>query len=101
MKTSQIVSLSIIALVALAFTVGGFFVPQECGIDREFLWCRLHPFTVADLVGTVGFYGSLLLLAGVLHILGEDKIYLQEKPMKLVAILALVLVASVVLIWNL
>jgi len=58
----------IILSIVVCFTVFGFLVPQYCDpIDKEFLYCNLHPFKVIDLIGCIIFYGAATVISGLLN----------------------------------
>lgn len=52
------------------FTLMGFIIPQECDIDRVYLWCRLHPFSFGDFIGCLMVYAGGLGLVGLPEKLG-------------------------------
>ena len=89
-----------VAIIAIIFTLMGFFVKQDCDIDRVFLWCRLHPFSVADLIGCIMFYAGCFVLAGGLKLIGVE-LWNPENSSKWNLITFAGLVLSIVLIWNL
>ncbi len=84
------------AILAIIFTIFGFFSHPPCDIDRVFLACRLSPFSVADFIGCAMFYGGCVVLSGVLK-----PLYNPENSSKWNLISFAGLVLSIVLIWNL
>lgn len=60
-----IIAKVIIALVVILFTLFGFFIKQDCDIDKIYLWCRLHPFTIGDGIGCILFYAGCFMLSGI------------------------------------
>jgi hypothetical protein len=97
--TEEILPRAIALGILTVFTAFAFFMPQECGIDAEFLWCRLHPMGIADVIGLSLFYLGTLHLAGVTHLLGIEKLNLPEAVSKgLVPVL--VAAAGAVIFWN-
>lgn len=99
MKPQLITSL-IVLEVALLFTAFGFFIEQPCDIDAVYLWCRLHPFSIADLIGCILFYGGCAFLAG-LPFLRNLELFNPESSSRWNIILGVAMVLGVVLIWNL
>lgn len=86
----------IMGIILVIFTIMAFFVKQDCDIDRVYLWCRLHPMSVGDIIGLITFYGACLFISGFLPV----KLYNPENSSKWNLIWFAVLVLSVVLIWN-
>jgi hypothetical protein len=62
-KFAQIASLSIMAVIVIAFTVYGFFIKQPCDIDEQYLYCRLHPASFIQIIGVIGFYFTVAVLS--------------------------------------
>lgn len=54
---------AIVALCVYLFTMYGFFWPQECDIDKIYLWCNLHPMSGFDYIGCIMFYAAAGFLA--------------------------------------
>lgn len=63
-KVLWVVVRIVLAIVAAAFLVYGLFVHQECGIDEEFLSCRLSG-SIFDYIGVLLFGGGLFIMSGV------------------------------------
>jgi hypothetical protein len=59
----QIIGLVIMAVIVIAFTVMGFFSKQPCDIDEQYLYCRLHPASIIQIIGVIGFYLTALVLS--------------------------------------
>lgn len=70
----QLIVTVIVLLVAGFFTYFGFIhQPGECNpIDKEFLYCHLHPMGALSIIGAVLFYSGAALLAGVTRIFTND-----------------------------
>lgn len=85
-----------IGIVVIVFTVMGFFVKQPCDIDRVYLWCRLHPMSIGDILGLIMFYGGCLFISGVLPV----RLYNPENSVKWNIIWFVVMAAAIALIWN-
>lgn len=83
-------------IILVVFTIMAFFVKQDCDIDRIYLWCRLHPMSIGDIIGLIMFYGGGIVLTGILPV----TLYNPENSSKWNMILFAVLVLSVILIWN-
>ena len=64
-KTIWTIARGILLIVVLLFTYYGFIAKQECDLDAIYLWCRLHPITVFDVIGCIMFYGGAFLLSGL------------------------------------
>ena|SRR5687767_6726599 len=86
-----------IGLLLIVFTVLGFFVKQDCDIDRVYLWCRLHPFSIADFIGCAGFYGGCVFISGIV----PKTLYNPANSVKWNLIWFAAMALSIVLIWNL
>lgn len=83
------------AAIAIFFIVFGFFVKQDCDIDRVYLWCRLHPLSFFDIIGVIMFLAGCFLLSGVY------KFWNPENSVKWNLIWFALMFLSVVIIWNL
>ncbi len=59
-----VVRIGLLAIVLL-FTLYGFVIKQPCDIDEQYLWCRLHPMSILQVVGVIGFYLGAFLLSGI------------------------------------
>ena len=95
-KNTWLVARIILGIVVLCFTMFGFIVKQECDIDKVYLWCRLHPLSLGDILGLILFYGSATFLSGLLPF----QLWNEENSTKWNWVLFGVLVLSIVLIWN-
>ena len=87
----------IAGIVVILFTLFGFVIKQDCDIDRVYLWCRLHPFSVADFIGCAGFYAGAVFISGVLPF----KLYNPENSVRWNVIWFAAMALSIILIWNL
>jgi len=96
-KTTQVIASSIVALVILAFVYLGFFDEQICDIDKQYLWCRLHPFTTLDLIGCILFGIGASIIGGLPKLFGYDPVAWDGNWRTWVTIL--ITVAGIVLIW--
>lgn len=97
-KTEWTIVRIILGVVVLLFTVFAFFVKQDCGIDKVYLWCRVHPFSIGDFIGTVLFYGGAFLLSGLWKnwfILWEE-----ENTTRWNWIIFIGTALGIILIWN-
>lgn len=68
MKQENIVygiCVAIWAVIAFFFIRLGFFVPQTCDLDKEFLYCHLHPMGVLSTIGLVLYGLSSIFITGV------------------------------------
>jgi len=96
----QMITTAIVLIVVLLFTLFGFFITQPCDIDAVYLWCRLHPFSLADLIGCILFYGGAAFLSG-LPALVKLELFNPEGSSKWNLITFAAMVLGVILIWNL
>lgn len=55
----------LVIIIGVIATLFLFVFKQPCGIDKEFISCQLHPFTVWDFVGVVMFYFGVLFLSTI------------------------------------
>lgn len=95
---AQLIVSAIIAIILFLFTYYGFFESQIChSIDKDSLFCRLHPFTGWDLLGCILFYTGALFLAGVPRFFGYDP-YLDKGNWQTWAV-AIGTLAGIVIIW--
>ena len=99
-KSTWLIVRAIVGLVVILFTVFGFFSKQPCDIDAIYLSCRLNPFTVADFIGCVLFYGAAAVIAGVPKLFGVE-IFNPTGSAKWNIITGLAGALGIVLIWNL
>lgn len=88
----------ILLLVVLAFTFFGFVFKQDCDLDAIYLWCRLHPLSIADIIGCILFYGGAFLLSGLWE--KYFTLWEEENTTKWNTITFAGLVLGIVLIWN-
>lgn len=89
-----------VGIIVLIFTLFGFVIKQDCDIDKIYLWCRLHPLSVGDIIGLILFYGGAVLLSGVWQRLGIE-LYNPENSSKWNLITFGMLALGIILIWNL
>lgn len=90
----------IIGLVALLFTIFGFFVDLPCdGIDNIYLSCRLTPFSTGDLIGCILFYSGCGVLMGLPTLLGINLWNPKASSMWNI-IFGVAIVLGIILIWN-
>lgn len=97
--TDILVSIGMVA-IAIVFTWYGFFSNQVCDIDRQYLFCRLHPFTTGDLIGCIFFYSSLAIMGGITRLFGWN---LYNAPNSSGWTIGTVILGALgaILIWNL
>lgn len=61
---------ALVVLITFLFIHYGFVEESNCnGIDQEFLYCALHPFTWKDWVGCILFFIGVLVFSGVLGLI--------------------------------
>lgn len=88
-----------LGVVVLLFTLFGFFIKQDCDIDRIYLWCRLHPFSLGDLLGCILFYGGAFMLSGLWE--KYFTLWEEENTTKWNWIIGAGTALGLILIWNL
>ncbi len=54
-----------LGVIVLLFTLFGFVIKQPCDIDEVYLWCKLHPMSLLQVVGVIGFYAGAFALSGL------------------------------------
>lgn len=96
---SKYVFLTVCVILGVV-TLFGFFIPQECDIDKVFLWCRLHPFSFGDFLGCLLFYGGALCLGGLPEKLGITLTGKVGGIGKWPVIFVVATALGAVLIWN-
>jgi hypothetical protein len=58
--------IAFMALVTIVFTLFGFVIEQPCnGIDKDSLYCALHPISFINLIGVIMFYAGFVFISGV------------------------------------
>jgi len=97
-KIAWVIVRIILAIVGVSFLVYGLFVHQPCGIDAEFLSCRLTG-TIFDIIGVTLFGGGMVVMSGVY----KKSEYLTNPIGSSLFnnILFVAMVAGVLLFWNL
>lgn len=98
-KTLFTMSRVVIGLAVFLFTYYGFFANLPCDLDNIYLSCRLNPFTLGDLIGTILFYSGALVLSGVLPLLGINLFNPRGSAMWNI-ITGVGMALGIVLIWN-
>lgn len=86
-----------IGIILTVFTLYAFVFEQTCDIDKVYLWCRVHPLSVFDVIGLIGFYGGCLVIGGLTPL----KLFNPPNSVQWNLIWFAVMAISVVLIWNL
>ena len=71
MKSSLILKLGV-GIVLIVFTLFAFVIKQECDIDKIYLYCRVHPLTILDILGLILFYGSGIFLMGFKPVMNAE-----------------------------
>lgn len=95
-NSSLIVKIGV-GIVLLLFILFGFVIKQDCDIDKVYLWCRLHPMSLFDIIGMILFFGGAVVLTGILPL----KLTNEANSSKWNIILFVVMALGIVLIWNL
>ena len=96
-KITWVIVRIVLAIIAVAFLVYGLFVHQPCGIDGEFLSCRLTG-TVADYIGVFLFGGGMFIMSGIYK--GAEDLTNPIGSNLFNNILGAAMVAGVILFWN-
>ena len=89
-----------VGVIVLIFTLFGFVIKQPCDIDGIYLWCRLHPLSVGDVIGLILFYGGAVLLSGVWQRFGIE-LWNEEHSVTWNLVSFGLLAFGTILIWNL
>lgn len=63
-KLGWVISRIVIAMFGISFLVYGLFFHPECGIDSEFLACRLTG-SIPDIIGVILIGGGLFVMSGL------------------------------------
>ena len=71
-NSGLIIQSIIVGIIMLVFTLFAFVIPQECDIDKQYLWCRVHPLSFLDIIGMILFYAGGAMAAGVPKWLGFE-----------------------------
>ena len=79
--------------IVILFTLFAFVFEQPCDSDAIYLWCRVHPLSVVDIIGLLLFYVGTL---GRLVIKSES----VEGATGWAWAFWLVPVVGVILLWN-
>lgn len=82
-----------VGIVLLIFTLFAFVIKQDCDIDKIYLWCRVHPLSIFDIIGLILFYGGATMMTGVV------KLYNEQNSSKWNFILFGVMALGLILIW--
>lgn len=54
-----------LAVILTVFTIYAFFAKQPCDIDQQYLWCRLHPASILQILGVIMIYAGGFILSGL------------------------------------
>jgi hypothetical protein len=87
----------VLAAVVILFTLFAFVIKQDCDIDAVYLWCRVHPMSAFDIIGSIMFYGGAVFMSGLLPF----QLWNEENNTRWNWILFISIVTGLVLIWNL
>ena len=60
-----------VGAILVVFTLFAFVIKQPCDIDKIYLWCRVHPLTIIDILGLILFYGGGALMVGFKELSNE------------------------------
>lgn len=71
MKPEMILKIGV-GIIVTVFTLFAFVIKQPCDIDKVYLWCRVHPLKVVDVLGLILFYGGAVALAGFKEFLNPE-----------------------------
>jgi len=56
----------ILAIFVTAFIMYGFFIKQPCDTDQQYLWCRLHPASLLQIIGVIFIVAGAVVLSGLI-----------------------------------
>jgi len=62
-----------VGAILVVFTLFAFVIKQPCDIDKIYLWCRVHPLTIIDILGLILFYGGGALMMGFKELSNEAR----------------------------
>ncbi len=82
-----------VGAILLVFTLFAFVIKQQCDIDKVYLYCRVHPLTIVDIIGMILFYGGAALM------MGFKQLFNEENSSKWNFILFGLMAAGILLIW--
>jgi hypothetical protein len=99
-KRQQIIGMIAMGIVLFMFILLGFVIKQECDIDAEYLWCRLHPFTIGDVIGVPLFVAGAVLISGLLPYMGIN-LYNPANSSQWNIISFIGMLVGIILFWNL
>lgn len=99
-KRQQFIGMGIVGLAVILFIVLGFLVEQSCDIDKQYLYCRLHPMSFGDIIGLPLFFGGAILISGLLPFL-RINLYNPANSALWNWISFGAMALGVILIWNL
>ena len=60
MRKFRLLTMAFAALCFFLFFYYGFGAEQPCDLDKQYLWCHLHPLKTLAVVGIVLFIGGVL-----------------------------------------
>lgn len=102
MKDNKIQKLVLagVVVILILFTLFGFFIKQPCDLDAVYLWCRLHPLSIGDILGLILFYGGALGIGGITNLLGIRLMGNENTVGKWPFVFVGAAIAGIVLIWN-
>jgi hypothetical protein len=90
----------ILGIVVIAFTLGLLIKPKDgCDLDRVYLWCRVHPFTLFDFIGILIFYAGAFVLSGIWR--GWLTLYNPVNSAKWNLVAGAAIALGIILFWNL
>ncbi len=89
----------ILGIIVILFTLFGFVIKQECDIDAVYLWCRVHPMSIFDIIGTTIFYGGAFMLSGLWK--NWFTLWEEENTTRWNWIIFAATALGLILIWNL
>lgn len=96
-KVTQVIGLLIFATILIAFTWLGFFSKQPCDTDEQYLYCRLHPASIIQVIGVLGFYFTLVILSSSITKLFT--FWNEANSSKWNVIFSIVGIASFLMLW--
>lgn len=70
-RTESLVTLGLAVAIVLVVTINGLFIPQAChAIDKQYLYCNLHPASGWAVFGLILMWAGGLCVCGVTNVLG-------------------------------
>lgn len=98
MRQFRLITLAFMAICFFLFFYYGFAAEQPCDLDKQYLWCHLHPLKTMAVIGIILFIGGCLAFGQAWTYLWPDMD--DEQPGKTIVLTGfLAAAAGFILIW--